>query len=65
MRLLGRPPDVPQVSYDYPDDEHQRWKLAATHKGQTLKEWIRRALNEVAERQEAERAEAERKRRSR
>ncbi len=56
---------MPQVTYDYPDDEHRRWKVAASHKGQTLKEWIRRALNDAADTQEAERAEAERKRRSR
>jgi hypothetical protein len=56
---------VPSVNYDYPDDDHQRWKLASTHRGQTLKEWIRRALNAEAERQETERAEEERRRRSR
>ena len=53
------------MNYDYPDDEHRRWKLAATHKGQTLKDWIEQALNEVAERQARDRAEDERKRRGR
>jgi predicted HicB family RNase H-like nuclease len=53
------------VNYDYPDEQHRRWKVAAGHKGQTLKEWIRRALNQVADEQQADRAEAERRRRSR
>ncbi len=61
---MDRPPGVPQVSYWYDDDEHQRWKVAAAYKGQSLKEWIRRALSDEADRQEQERAEAERKRRS-
>jgi len=56
---------VPQVSYGYPEDEHRRWKLAATYKGQSLKEWIRRALNEAADRDEQQRADEERRRRSR
>jgi predicted HicB family RNase H-like nuclease len=41
---------VSSVNYDYDEGDHQRWKVAAAHKGQTLKEWIRRALNEVADR---------------
>lgn len=49
------------VNYDYPRDQHERWKEAARHRGQPLKEWIRRALNDAAD----EQAEAERKRRSR
>lgn len=56
---------MPSVNYDYPEDEHEEWKVAAARKGQTLKEWVRRALNKAAEEQAAERAEAERKRRSR
>lgn len=39
------------VNYEYPRAQHERWKAAADRKGQSLKEWIRRALNEVAERQ--------------
>lgn len=53
------------MNYDYDDEDHLQWKLSATHKGQSLKEWIRRALNKVAAEQEAERAEEERRRRSR
>lgn len=53
------------VNYKYPVDQHERWTEAAHYKGQSLKEWVRRALNQVAEQQEAERAETERRRRSR
>ena len=42
------------VNYTYPADQHARWKQAADRKGQTLREWVRRALNEVADRQDAE-----------
>ena len=60
---VGRHRDVTRLNYDYPDGEHEEWKVAATRKGQALKEWVRRSLNEVAERQQAERAEKERKQR--
>ena len=56
---------MPSVNYEYGDEEHQRWKLASVRKGQTLKEWIRRALNQAADEQDAQRAEDERKRRAR
>lgn len=46
------------VNYEYPRAQHERWKAAADRKGQSLKEWIRRALNEAADAQ----AESERKR---
>ena len=50
-----------RFNFDYPEDEHEEWKVAATRKGQTLKEWGRRAMNAAAAREKAERA-AERKR---
>ena len=61
MLAVDRPRDVTRLNYDYPDDEHVEWSVAARYKGQTLKEWVRRALNEAAQRE----AEQERKRRSR
>lgn len=51
--------------YEYPLDQHDRWAAAAEYKGQSIKEWVRRALNEVADRHLDEAAEAERRRRSR
>ena len=44
-----------RLNYDYPDDEHVEWSIAARYKGQTLKEWARRALNKAAEEEKAER----------
>ena len=52
-----------RLNYDYPEDEHVEWSVAARRKGVTLKEWARRALNRVAEEEAAGRAEAERKHR--
>lgn len=52
---------VPGLNYRYDDGDHQRWKVAATWKGQTLKEWVRRALNKVAAEEEAEREERRRR----
>lgn len=42
------------MNYDFEDDEHQRWKLASVRKGMTLKAWIRKVLNEAADREQAE-----------
>lgn len=56
---------VRAVNYEYPIDQHERWTEAAGWKGQTLKEWVRRALNQAADEQAEERAEAERRRRRR
>jgi predicted HicB family RNase H-like nuclease len=46
---------VTRLNYDYPEGEHQQWKLAATHAGIDLKAWVRRALNQVAKAEKAER----------
>lgn len=54
---------MPQVNYDYDDEDHQRWKVAAARKGQTLREWIRRSLNQVADAEQEE--DDERRRRTR
>jgi len=56
---------VTRLNYDYPDEEHVEWSVAARYKGQTLKEWVRRALNKVAADEKDERDAAERRRRSR
>ena len=36
------------INYAYSAGEHRAWKAAAALKGQSFKEWIRRALNEAA-----------------
>lgn len=56
---------MPAVNYMYDEEDHRRWRIAVAHKGITMKEWVRLALNKVAAEEEAERAEADRKRRSR
>lgn len=64
-------PDAPQddpgviVNYRFPRELHGRAKALAEWKGQTLRVWLTRAVEAVAEQQEAERAEAERRRRGR
>lgn len=50
-----------RLNEDYPPEQHQAWKLAATWKGITLKEWVRLTLNKAAAEEEAAR-EAERRR---
>ena len=54
-----------RIHYRYDDDLTGRVKACAAWKGQTIKEWIRRALLAEAERQETEKADEERRRRSR
>jgi hypothetical protein len=53
------------IHYDIPRDLHGRCKQLAAWKGQTLRVWVTRALEEVADRQETEKAEADRRRRGR
>lgn len=54
---------VTRINDDFPDQDHRRWKAAASWRGISLKEWVTQALNRVADLEDAERAE--RKRRSR
>lgn len=53
------------INYRVPSELHSRAKQLAAWKGQTLRVWVTRAIEEVVERQEAERAEDERRRRLR
>lgn len=50
------------INYLIPVELHGRCKELAAWKGQTLRVWVTRALEEVAERQEAERDRARRPR---
>lgn len=56
-----------EVAINYLIDRklHARAKSLAAWKGQTLRVWLTRAIEEVVERQEEERMEEERKRRRR
>ncbi|HEX5366083.1 MAG TPA: hypothetical protein VFW63_05400 [Acidimicrobiales bacterium] len=47
--------DQVAIHYQIPADLHARCKELAAWKGQTLRVWITRALEEVAERQAVER----------
>jgi predicted HicB family RNase H-like nuclease len=46
---------VGRVNYLIPDDLHARAKALAAYKGQTLREWLIRAVEAAVDRQEAER----------
>jgi hypothetical protein len=70
MRVLGKPVVMASdqdpgviVNYRFPRDLHARAKQLAAWKGQTLRVWLTRAIEEVVDRQEAERAEDQRRRR--
>lgn len=65
MPSRAKPPGTKWLNYAIPEELHDRCSALAGWKGQPLKTWVIRALDEVAERQEAEQAEQDRRRRSR
>jgi predicted HicB family RNase H-like nuclease len=52
-----------RINYTYDDDLHERAKVAAIRKGQTLKDWVGRAILAAVEQQEAEWERRQRQRR--
>lgn len=56
---------MPAVNYDYPEDRFRRWKIAHAYQGGSFKDWVGKALDEIAEQQITEHEQAERRRRGR
>jgi predicted HicB family RNase H-like nuclease len=54
--------DEVAINYRIPAELHARCKQLAAWKGQTLRVWVTRALEEVAERQESDRDSTRRRR---
>lgn len=45
---------MPAINYVYEDERFRRWHIACAHTGLKFKEWVGKALDEAAERQETE-----------